>query len=79
MQNFLKFDIFTVNSFFQYEANKKVASYPGLFFSTLVFMFLLYTFITSDMQKTNPKTIDIITADPIDGVTLSYQAKISIQ
>ena len=76
MQNFLKFDIFTVNSFFQYEANKKVASYPGLFFSILVFMFLFYTFMISDMvQKTNPKTSDIITADPIDGVTFELSSK----
>ena len=64
MDNLLIFDIFTVNSFFQHETRKRVPSYPGLCFSLIIYMFLLYTFIKSDMvQKTNPKTTDIIIAD----------------
>ena len=61
MDIFLNFDVFTVNSFFQYESTRKVASYPGLFFSMIVFIFWFYTFLKSDMvQKTNPKISDVI-------------------
>lgn len=57
MSCLLSLDIFTCNSFFQFQASKKVASYPGLTFSLLVFSFLCYAFIISDMfQGTNPKT-----------------------
>ena len=64
MDNFLIFDIFTVNSFFDYESRKRVPSYPGLLFSIIIDIFLLSNFISSDMvQKTNPKTSDIFIAD----------------
>lgn len=76
MEFFLKFDIFTVNSFFQYDSNKKVASYPGLFFSLIVFIFLLYTFIKSDMiQRVNPKIIDLTIADPTHGLNSGISNK----
>ena len=59
MNFFLSFDIFTIDSFFQDTSSKKVASFPGLLVSLLVYAFLLYTFIKSDMiQKKNPKTTD---------------------
>ena len=64
MDNFLIFDIFTVNSFFQYETRKKVPSYPGLCFSLILYTFLVYSIIISDMvQKQNPKISDMIIAD----------------
>ena len=60
--NFLfSFDIFTYNSFFNYQSNPKVASTPGSIFSLIVYAFLLYTFVISEMvQKTNPKISDQI-------------------
>ena len=60
--NFLfSFDIFTYNSFFNYQSNPQVASTPGSIFSLIVYAFLLYTFVISEMvQKTNPKTRDPI-------------------
>ena len=61
MSYLLSLDIFTCNSFFQFQASKKVASYPGLTFSLSVFSFLCYVFFISDMfQGTNPKTNDQI-------------------
>ena len=76
MEFFLKFDVFTVNSFFQYESNKKVASYPGLFFSIFIYVFLLYTFIKSDMvQKTNPKTSDIIKGNSLNEGNFEVSSK----
>ena len=63
MEFLLSFDIFTLNSFLQYSSKQKVASYPGLLFSILVYVFLSYTFFTSDMvQKTNPITNDLTIA-----------------
>ena len=66
MDFFLKFDVFTINSFFQLESKSKVASFPGLFFSIIVYIFLLYNFLTSDMvKKTNPKTSDVIISNSL--------------
>ena len=76
MEMFLKFDVFTVNSFFHYESNKKVASLPGLFFSIIIYIFLLYTLIKSDMvQKTNPKTSDIIKGNTLNGLNFELSSK----
>ena len=79
MDIFLNLDVFTVNSFFQYEKNRKVASYPGLFFSIIVFILLIYTFIKSDMvQKTNPKITDIIISntDLNNGISSDFRITI---
>lgn len=73
MNFFLCFDIFTFNSFFSYESNKKVASCPGLFFSVVLYGFLLYTFLKSDMmQKTNPQTRDEIVAQTDNVIKVEF-------
>ena len=61
MNFFLNFDIFTTNSFFFYESNKRVATCPGLLASAILYALLIYVFISSDMiQKTNPQISDQI-------------------
>ena len=63
MNFFQNFDIFSTNSFFFYESNKRVATYPGLLASAILYALLLYVFISSDMiQKTNPQISDQIVA-----------------
>ena len=65
MNFLLSFDIFTFNTFFLFQSNKKVASYPGLIVSFFVYAFLLYSFCISDMiKKTNPKITDLLIAQP---------------
>ena len=73
MNFFLCFDIFTFNSFFSYESSKRVASCPGLFFSIVLYGFLLYTFLKSDMmQKTNPQTRDEIVAQTDQMINVDF-------
>ena len=59
MDFLLNFDLFPSSSFLQYRSRKKVGSCPGFLVSILVYLFLFYTLMNSDMvQKKNPKTND---------------------
>ena len=63
MSIFLKFDLFTSSSFFFYDLRKKVATYPGLLASGIIYALLLYSFINSNMiQRKNPQISDEMVA-----------------
>lgn len=73
MKFLLNFDLFTYKSFFSYHSSKRLASYPGLFVSMIVYAFLFYIFLTSDMiQRKNPSTWDEIMVQTSQNMTVEF-------